>query len=207
MPQFSVFQSAQPHNLCRRLADLCRADHPDRDQYAGRQAARPAGRERRDDGSGAPPCGKCWPMGFRPPAGGAQHGRHGGHGGPPVEALKQAKIAGGVDTAYVVFPDKRMIFSEKQDLPPGYDPTGRPWYQQASAATGIALTEPYVDAATKKLVITFAGAVKDRDAVKAVTALDVFMDGVASNVASIRPTPNTQHFRFHRQQGWQGDGA
>jgi methyl-accepting chemotaxis protein len=112
----------------------------------------------------------------------------------PVEALKQAKIAGGVDTAYVGFPDKRMIFSEKQDLPPGYDPTGRPWYQQASAASGVALTEPYVDAATKKLVITFAGAVKDGGTVKAVTALDVFMDGVASNVASIRPTPNTFGF-------------
>ncbi len=112
----------------------------------------------------------------------------------PVDALKQAKIAGGVDTAYVGFPDKRMIFSEKQELPPGYDPTGRPWYQQASAASGVALTEPYVDAATKKLVITFAGAVKDGGTVKAVTALDVFMDGVSTNVASIRPTPNTFGF-------------
>ena len=112
----------------------------------------------------------------------------------PVEALKQAKIAGGVDTAYVGFPDKRMIFSDKQDLPPGYDPTTRPWYQQAAAGSGIALTEPYLDAATKKLVITFAAAVKDGGTVKAVTALDVFMDGVASNVASIRPTPNTFGF-------------
>ena len=112
----------------------------------------------------------------------------------PVEALKQAKIAGGVDTSYAGYPDKRMIFSDKQDLPPGYDPTSRPWYQQAAAASGVVLTEPYVDASTKKLVITFAGAVKDGSTVKAVTALDVFMDGVASNVASIRPTPNTFGF-------------
>ena len=112
----------------------------------------------------------------------------------PIEALKQAKIAGSVDTAYVGFPDKRMIFSVPQDLPPGYDPTIRPWYQQASASSNVALTEPYVDAATKKLVMTFAGAVKDGGTVKAVTALDVFMDGVVSNVASIRPTPNTMGF-------------
>lgn len=112
----------------------------------------------------------------------------------PVEALKQAKIAGGVDTAYVGFPDKRMIFSTPQDLPAGYDPTIRPWYQQAAASSSVALTEPYLDAATKKLVITFAGAVKDGSNVKAVTALDVFMDGVSSNVASIRPTPNTFGF-------------
>jgi methyl-accepting chemotaxis protein len=112
----------------------------------------------------------------------------------PVEFLKQAKIAGGVDTAYIGYPDKRMIFSSKQDLPPGYDPTGRPWYQQATAGNSVALTEPYVDAATKKLVITLAAAVKDGSAVKGVTALDVFMDGVVSNVASIRPTPNTFGF-------------
>ncbi|MEO7106880.1 MAG: chemotaxis protein, partial [Rhodoferax sp.] len=51
----------------------------------------------------------------------------------PVEFLKQAKIAGGVDTAYIGYPDKRMIFSDKQDLPAGYDPNTRPWFQQASA--------------------------------------------------------------------------
>ena len=112
----------------------------------------------------------------------------------PVEALKQAKIAGGVDKAYVGFPDKRIIFAEKQDLPPGYDPTVRPWYKQASAASGVVLTEPYVDASTKKLVITFASAVNSGGTVKAVTSLDVFMDSVAANVASIRPTPNTFGF-------------
>ena len=112
----------------------------------------------------------------------------------PVPMLAQAKIAGGVDSAYIGFPDKRIAFSEKQDLPPGYDPTARPWYQQAAAAGGMALTPPYVDAASKKLVITFANAIKDGANLKAVAALDVFMDGIAANVASIRPTPSTFGF-------------
>ncbi|TXH87045.1 MAG: methyl-accepting chemotaxis protein, partial [Rhodoferax sp.] len=112
----------------------------------------------------------------------------------PVPMLAQAKIAGGVDTAYIGFPDKRIFFSEKQDLPPDYDPTARPWYQQAAAAGGMVLTAPYVDAASKKLVITFANAIKDGGNLKAVAALDVFMDGIAANVASIRPTPSTFGF-------------
>ncbi len=112
----------------------------------------------------------------------------------PVEFLEQAKIAGGVDTAYIGYADKRTLFSEKQDLPPDYDPTSRPWYKSAAAASGLVITEPYIDAASKKLVITMAGAIRQGDTVKAVTALDVFMDGVASNVASIRPTPGSFGF-------------
>nr|WP_315478339.1 methyl-accepting chemotaxis protein [uncultured Rhodoferax sp.] len=109
----------------------------------------------------------------------------------PIKFLQQAKIAGDVDTAYIGFADKRTAFSSPQELPPDYDPTSRPWYQLAAKESGPVVTDPYLDAGTKKLVITFASAVKDGAQVSAVTALDVFMDGVVRNVASIRPTPGT----------------
>src|SRR5690606_23010978 len=41
-------------------------------------------------------------------------------------------------------------------MPEGYDPRTRPWYKDAMAAGGSTLTEPYVDAATGKLIITIA---------------------------------------------------
>ncbi|WP_138516018.1 methyl-accepting chemotaxis protein [Rhodoferax bucti] len=112
----------------------------------------------------------------------------------PLKYLVQAKVAGDVDSAYIGYPDKRTAFSENQNLPPDYDPTTRPWYQLAAAAQGPALTPPYVDAGSKKLVITFSAAIRDGGTVKAVTAVDVFMDGVVRNVASIRPTPGTYGF-------------
>ncbi len=112
----------------------------------------------------------------------------------PLPYLKQAKIAGDVDTVYIGYSDKRTAFSSPQDLPPDYDPTSRPWYQLASASAQSVVTEPYLDAGTNKLVITFASAVKDGAQVKAVTAADVFMDGVVRNIASIRPTPGTYGF-------------
>ncbi len=109
----------------------------------------------------------------------------------PIKYLQQAKIAGDVDTAYIGFADKRTAFSSPQELPPDYDPTSRPWYQLAAKESGPVVTDPYLDAGTKKLVITFASAVKTGGQLAAVTALDVFMDGVVRNVASIRPTPGT----------------
>jgi len=112
----------------------------------------------------------------------------------PVKYLVQAKVAGDVDSAYIGYADKRTAFSENQNLPPDYDPTARPWYQLAAAAQGPALTPPYVDAGSKKLVITFSAAIRDGGTVKAVTAVDVFMDGVVRNIASIRPTPGTYGF-------------
>ncbi|SOZ22842.1 hypothetical protein CBM2623_A20020 [Cupriavidus taiwanensis] len=44
-------------------------------------------------------------------------------------------------------------------IPPGHDPTGRPWYQQAAAAGKPVVTPPYVDAGTGKLVVAFAAPV------------------------------------------------
>ncbi|WP_367847931.1 methyl-accepting chemotaxis protein [Rhodoferax sp. WC2427] len=112
----------------------------------------------------------------------------------PVKSLAQAKIAGGVDSVYIGYPDKKAFFSEKPTVPPGWDPTARPWYLQAAAASAPVVTAPYVDASTKKLVITFASASRDAGQVKAVIAADVYMDTVLRNVASIRPTPGTYGF-------------
>ncbi len=112
----------------------------------------------------------------------------------PVKSLVQAAIAGGVDSAYIGYADKRAIFSKPTNLPPGWEPAARPWYQQAAAASAPVVTEPYVDASTKKLVITFASASREGGQVKAVIATDVFMDVVSRNVSSIRPTPGTYGF-------------
>jgi methyl-accepting chemotaxis protein len=112
----------------------------------------------------------------------------------PVPRLQQADRAGGFDTTYFGYADKRIVFSKPQELPAGYDPTARPWYTSAAAGQGVVITEPYVDASTKKLVITFAQALREGGAVSAVAAGDVYMDGVSRSVASIRPTPHSFGF-------------
>ncbi|MBV8659034.1 MAG: methyl-accepting chemotaxis protein [Burkholderiales bacterium] len=104
----------------------------------------------------------------------------------PVPMLQLIKNADGFDTTYVGFADKHIVFSSPQNLPEGYDPTGRPWYQQAAAAGKPVITEPYLDASTKKLVITMATPIMDGTNTKAVAAGDVFMDGLVSGVLGVK---------------------
>ncbi|MBT9495244.1 MAG: HAMP domain-containing protein [Paucibacter sp.] len=108
----------------------------------------------------------------------------------PVPFLVQAAKSGSLEAAYIAHADKRIFFNSPQNLPPDYDPTGRPWYTQAAAASGTILTEPYMDAARKLLVVTFAQSVKEGGQTKAVVATDVFLNEVSNTVKAIKPTPN-----------------
>jgi methyl-accepting chemotaxis protein len=108
----------------------------------------------------------------------------------PKAFLIQAQKSGRLASAYAGYPDKRMIFDVPQQLPEGYDPTIRPWYKGASESDKPILTAPYADAATKRLLVTFAMGVKAEGQIKAVVASDVFLDDVSKIVASIHPTPS-----------------
>ena len=115
----------------------------------------------------------------------------------PMPIVAAAKEAGAFDDAYIGYPDKRML--SLHPMPPGYDPTGRPWYVQAVAAGVPVLTAPYVDATTGKLVVTFAEAVGSKTDLKAVVGSDVQLDNVVRNVAGIKPTPDSFAFIVDKQ--------
>jgi len=112
----------------------------------------------------------------------------------PIPSLAMLSAGGGFDTTYIGWADKRYAFSSPQNLPADWDPTSRPWYKQAAEARRAVLTSPYVDAGTKKLVVTFASPVLDAGSVKAVVAGDIFIDGVVATTRSIKPTPNSFAF-------------
>jgi methyl-accepting chemotaxis protein len=112
----------------------------------------------------------------------------------PMPALTQAVRSGFFDTTYIGYQSKKATFSTPQNLPPDWDPTGRPWYLQAAKGQGVVLTEPYVDAGSKKLVMTFAVADRNGGETRAVAAGDVFMDVVAAAVTAIKPTPSSDAF-------------
>ncbi|MDM7463538.1 MAG: methyl-accepting chemotaxis protein [Tepidimonas taiwanensis] len=112
----------------------------------------------------------------------------------PLPVLQMMVKAAGFDTTYIGWSDKRYIFSSPQNLPPNWDPTGRPWYRAAEAATGAVVTEPYVDAGTGRLVTTVAAAARDGGSVRGVVAGDIFLDVVQANIDAIRPTPSSLAF-------------
>ncbi len=109
----------------------------------------------------------------------------------PVPVFTQVAQAGGFINVYVGYASKAAKFSNPDGVPADYDPTIRPWYQQAVKADAPVVTAPYVDAGSGKLVVTFAVPVKENGTLKAVVSGDVSMDSVVANVHGISPTPNS----------------
>ncbi|WJN60702.1 methyl-accepting chemotaxis protein [Pseudomonas sp. SO81] len=57
---------------------------------------------------------------------------------------------------YLGSADGTFTMRPESEMPADYDPRTRPWYKDAMSAGGSTLTEPYMDAATGKLIITIA---------------------------------------------------
>ena len=104
----------------------------------------------------------------------------------PLPILTQATQAGRFDVFYVAYPDKRVVFSNNQSLPAGYDATTRPWYTEAAASKDPIMTSPYVDASNGKLVVTFAYAAHEGADLKGVVAGDITLTRVVEQVLSVK---------------------
>jgi len=84
--------------------------------------------------------------------------------------------------------DKKMHIAPKQELDATYDPTSRGWYKDAVNNDGkVIATNPYEDAITKKMVMTFAKTVKDNSGkVVGVIGLDIDLELISNMVANIK---------------------
>ncbi|HCV14208.1 MAG TPA: methyl-accepting chemotaxis protein [Candidatus Accumulibacter sp.] len=120
-----------------------------------------------------------------------------------ADAEKQFRLlagAGGFDLVYAGYPDQRTVFSEAQQLPPGYDPTVRPWYKDASSAgeASVIVTKPYQDAASKQLVISFASLVVAGGQPVGVVAADIKLDRIVKEILAIRLGGDGFAFLLHQ---------
>ncbi|AMR67970.1 methyl-accepting chemotaxis protein [Aquipseudomonas alcaligenes] len=73
-----------------------------------------------------------------------------------VKTLESKVLTSTFDFTYLGAADGSFTMRPDSEMPDGYDPRSRPWYKDAMSAGGSTLTEPYVDAATSKLIITIA---------------------------------------------------
>ena len=108
--------------------------------------------------------------------------------------------AGGFDLVYAGLPDKRMAFSKPQNVPPGYDPTQRPWYQGAekSGLTAVFVSKPYVDAFSGALIMSIAALAQEDGKTKGVAAIDMSIAQVAKEILSARLPGEGFAFILHK---------
>lgn len=76
--------------------------------------------------------------------------------GATLELLKTQARAGGFLASFLVYPDKRHLFSDGWVAPADFDFNTRPWYANALKNDEINISEPYVIASTGKTGITLS---------------------------------------------------
>lgn len=93
-----------------------------------------------------------------------------------------------IQYAYVGTPDQAMYIGPLGDFDfKEYDPTDRPWYQNAVQEPDRYIwTDPYIDAITEKPVMTLAKAVSRNDELTGVTAMDFSLDTLSETVTDIK---------------------
>ncbi len=94
------------------------------------------------------------------------------------------KTLGGFDTT-VGLEDGSAMTGSGAKLPEGYDPRVRDWYKSVKASGKVGVTDAYIDATTKKQVVSVMAPIyKDKVFVGAVI-LDISLDALTEAIANI----------------------
>lgn len=87
---------------------------------------------------------------------------------------------------YCGLKDSRFIQSNREaEIPEGYDPVQRGWYQQAAEAGTVIVTDPYWDVLTNQMCTTIAAPVYIENELEGVIGLDVTLGTVTDLTGSI----------------------
>lgn len=82
--------------------------------------------------------------------------------------------------------DSRFIWSNREiEMPEGYDPVQRGWYQQAVETGAVIVTDPYCDALTGQMCTTIAAPIFIEGEPAGVIGLDVTLETVTELTGSI----------------------
>ncbi|MFO1442271.1 methyl-accepting chemotaxis protein [Bacillus sp. Bva_UNVM-123] len=90
-----------------------------------------------------------------------------------------------VTSIYAASPKNLLIIPEV-DLPAGFDPTSREWYKHAvENPNEVIWSEPYIDEATKKYVVTVSYAIKEGTAIIGVIGLDIKLTDITEMINDV----------------------
>ncbi|TDV62612.1 methyl-accepting chemotaxis sensory transducer with Cache sensor [Pseudomonas sp. LP_7_YM] len=100
--------------------------------------------------------------------------------------LKQKTLLANFMTLSLGQSDGSFLTQPPDEMPAGYDPRTRPWYKGAISAAKTTLTEPYLDAVTKGLIVTIATPVKNVTGQQGVVGGDLSLETLVNMISSLR---------------------
>ncbi|HMM20044.1 MAG TPA: methyl-accepting chemotaxis protein [Selenomonadales bacterium] len=109
-----------------------------------------------------------------------------GNGEIPVAFLKNYKDDPDLMNLYVGLENGKFLDGEESTLPAGYDPRTRSWYQKAKEKGSVIFTDAYVDALTKKYIVSAAAPLKSpANVVTGVVGIDISLDILNKRIKDI----------------------
>lgn len=100
--------------------------------------------------------------------------------------IKLFNEAGGFSTVYPGYENGLFISSDGWIPDAGWDHRKRPWYEKAKAEMKPGQTEPYIDAQTKKPIISFMSPILENGKFSGVLSSDIMLDYVVQKVLSVK---------------------
>ncbi|MBE6003420.1 MAG: HAMP domain-containing protein [Lachnospiraceae bacterium] len=88
---------------------------------------------------------------------------------------------------YIGFSDKDMRYADYTVPPEGYDPTARGWYKDGLSWSVYTPIEPYVDALSNKLCVSFIRRINFKNGETGVSGIDIFLDTIANETLALTP--------------------
>ena len=88
---------------------------------------------------------------------------------------------------YVGFEDNSYTFADGHKQDNGWLPIERGWYKEGINYTKMTGTEPYIDATTGKLCVTFCRKVTTPSGKAGVAAIDIYLDKLSEEVTALTP--------------------
>ncbi|WP_026661260.1 methyl-accepting chemotaxis protein [Butyrivibrio sp. AC2005] len=88
---------------------------------------------------------------------------------------------------YIGFEDDSYIFANHSEMPADWRPTQRDWYKAGLGHETFVETEPYVDASTNSLCVTFVRQNDFYNGEIGVCAADVFLDDLTERANELKP--------------------
>jgi len=104
----------------------------------------------------------------------------------PVSFLQNFKSDSDLLDLYVGLEDGKMLDGSGSTLPEGYDPRVRGWYKQGKEKNKLIFTDAYVDAFSKKYIVSAAIPLKSTAGnTKGVVGVDISLDILSERVKNI----------------------
>lgn len=87
--------------------------------------------------------------------------------------------------SYMGFEDGTIIWGSGKKKPEGYDPRARPWYIKAKETKKLGITDAYIGATTKQLMVTIMAPVFNDSEFLGVFGIDIALDDLTKAISNI----------------------